>query len=195
MTTNIRLNPTDYNARGRNDWFRARLLDVAGLQRGEPNAYVSLSAYSDRGQLPNFAPLHLQLTPAEARTLARVLLAEATAAETKPTAHERDYGRPATEEPVVNEPPFVWIKVEGGLADYGGDTDIVSVAQVDYDISENLESSIEDLETMLAEAQRIPDRLANLPRGDRRWLDKAGIIATIAEDLEKNRAAYEEVPV
>lgn len=91
--------------------------------------------------------------------------------------------------------PYIWIKVEGGLADYGGDIDRVDVGMVDFDISEHAEAAIEELDDMLLKAEGIPDRLAELPHDDPRWLDKAGIIQTLREDLAEalQRDAGEEV--
>jgi hypothetical protein len=91
--------------------------------------------------------------------------------------------------------PFIWIKVEGGLADYGGDIDRVDVAQVDYDVSEHADSAVEELDDLILRAERIPDRLAELPHDDPRWLDKAGIIANLREDLADRLEALAGEPV
>lgn len=86
----------------------------------------------------------------------------------------------ALERMLPDEKPFIWIKVEGGIADYGGDYDVVDVEQVDFD-TEGMDA--EDIGRMIAAARRIPDRLASLPRDDPRWLDKEGIEQTFYDEL------------
>lgn len=85
--------------------------------------------------------------------------------------------------------PFILVKVEGGLADWVGDTDVVEVVSIDYDVSESTESAIEELDDMIGKAERIPDRLAQLPHDDPRWIDKPGILASLREDLAANLQA------
>lgn len=83
---------------------------------------------------------------------------------------------------------FVLVKVEGGIADPSYDPARVDLIVVDYDVSESTDSAIEELETMIADVQTIPDDLAALPHDDPRWLDKAGILASLTEDLDGLRA-------
>lgn len=80
--------------------------------------------------------------------------------------------------------PFIWIKVEGGMADFGGDIDRVEVRIVDFDVSEET-SDPEELVSMIGNARRIPDRLAELPHDDNRWLDRTGIIESLTEALQR----------
>jgi hypothetical protein len=86
--------------------------------------------------------------------------------------------------------PFIWVWVEGGIADYGGDIDRAEVVQVDYD-NEGREAY--ELAYDIQTARRIPDRLAELPHDDPRWLDRDGIIKNLTDDLE-NALELEDDP-
>lgn len=81
--------------------------------------------------------------------------------------------------------PFILVTVEGGIADYHGDTHRVDVELIDYDISELGDESIDQLDRMIESAERIPSRLAALDRQNPHWIDKHGILATLREDLAR----------
>lgn len=86
--------------------------------------------------------------------------------------------------------PFILVTVEGGIADFHGDHDVVDVEVIDYDTDE---ADSERLADLVEKAERIPDRLAELDRhADARWIDKPGILATLREELAEKLAAEEE---
>ena len=78
--------------------------------------------------------------------------------------------------------PFVLVTVEGGIA-RAESTGEVDVAVIDYDVTET--GDPHEIEAMLEVARAIPDEYAALPHDDPAWIDKAGIIATIEDDLAK----------
>jgi len=86
----------------------------------------------------------------------------------------------------MRERPFIYVKVEGGLAEVYGDVDRVDTVQIDFDVSESTDSAIEELDSMIEDAERIPDRLAVLPHDDPGWIDKAGILTSLRDDLAEH---------
>lgn len=85
--------------------------------------------------------------------------------------------------------PFIWMWVEGGVADWTGDTDKVEVVLVDYDFSDDPAEAIEGLDMAIERAERIPDRLDELAKDDPRRVNKAQILTELREQLAEKLAA------